>query len=176
MGIHVRLLRDGTGTLTARALSQPAEPGQAEAVVQGVAWLDRAELTFSQGSFQDVKDLSFGGIRFLGDVQNPDRPGLRILVPRGPDAAWVKALAPSEDLRRRIAKVYDPTGKSLDPAPSVRIDIVLPGNVVSAGVQPAGRGVEADHERDRAWLSIPIAKASEKGEELVFDVSWVAAR
>lgn len=173
VGLHLRLQADGTGTLTTRTLVQPTEPGPAETHTQGVVWLDRATLCFSQGTFQNIGNLKFGEIHCGGDPQNADRPGLRIFVPRGPDVRWVQALVPNAETRRKLAKVYDPTGKTAELASAVRIELQLPANVIASGVLPTGRGIEADHERNRAWLSIPVQTALEKGDELVWEISWV---
>jgi hypothetical protein len=176
VGLHLRLQADGTGVLTTRTLVQPTEPGPAETRTQGVVWQDRATLSFSQGTFQNVKNLKFGEIYCGGDPLSSDRPGLRIFVPRGPDMAWVQALAPNAETRRKLAKVYDPTGKTAELAGTVRIELQLPANVIATGVLPTGRGIEADHERNRAWLSIPVQTALEKGDELVWEISWVTPR
>lgn len=176
VGVHIRLSADGSGVVTTRTLVQPTEPGPAETHSQGIVWQDRATLWFSQGTFQNVKNLKFGEIRCGGDPQGSDRPGLRLFVPRGPDVAWVQALVPNAETRRKLAKVYDPSGKTTDLAGSVRIELQLPANVIAAGVQPSGRGIESDYERNRAWLSIPVQSALEKGDELVWDISWVTPR
>ncbi|HLQ38892.1 MAG TPA: hypothetical protein VK348_13870 [Planctomycetota bacterium] len=173
VGLHLALAADGSGTLTTRTLLEPAQAGPAEAQTKGVVFESRAGLLLSQGKFTNVSELQFGELRCSGDVRNAERPNLRMRIPRAAEAAWVKALAPGLELRRKLAKVLDPTGKKTEIAANVQFELHLPGNVVASGVLPAARGVEASHERDRAYLIVPLDTATEKGEELVWDVSWM---
>lgn len=173
VGIHIQLGKDGSGTITTRSLVEPGVPGPAEARTQGVQWSARASLQCAQGKFQQLGDLKVGdgGLRFsprLGD----DQPHLRVFVQRGPAVEWVKALVPEQVQRRAMAKVYDPTGRTEEIGDAIRIEIAAPGEVVTSDVHPGGRGVEAVHERKRAYLVIPVRAALEAGEELVWDVSW----
>jgi hypothetical protein len=177
VGVHIKLEADGGGTITTRTLLEPTEAGPAEARSKGVIWQGRASLILSQGAFKNIAELHLGDgpgdIRFAGDVKSPDKPGVRIRVPRGPDAQWVQLLVPSAEVRKKLTKVYDPTGKKREIAGSIQLELRLPGNVVSSGVLPSARGVEAAHERDRATLVIPVLTAIEKGDELVWDVNWI---
>lgn len=177
VGVHIKLEADGGGTITTRTLQEPAEAGPAEAHTKGVLWQGRASLFLSQGTFKNIAELHLGDapgdIHFAGDVKNPDKPGVRIRVSRGPDAQWVQQLVPSAEIRKKLAKVYDPSGKKREIAGSIQLELRLPGNVVSSGVLPSARGVEAAHEKDRATLVIPVQTALEKGDELVWDVNWI---
>lgn len=172
VGLHVNLRADGSGVLTSRTLLEPKEAGPAEAKAQGVTWEQRAVLSLSQGSFNAVQALQFGDIRFAGKTGDGEIPRLRVYVPRGPEAAWVKALAPDQETRRRLAKVQDPSGKTREIGENLLLEIQLPGLVISSGVLPSGRGVEATHERGKATLLVPAQTAIEKGEDLVWDITW----
>lgn len=173
VGIHIDLGKGGACTVTTRSLVAPGAAGPVEAKTRGVQWTTRAGLVCSQGSCQDIGSLEFGsgGIRFaasLGDNQ----PHLRVFLKRGPGIDWLRLLVPEDEIRLPMAKVYDPTGKTKEIGDAVRIEISAPGEVVSSGVNPTGRGVEANLERKRAYLVLPLRAISEPGEELVWDVSW----
>lgn len=174
VGVHVRLEADGSGVITSRTLVEGKEPGPAEAVAAAVTFTERASLSLSQGTFKNLGEVRFGELRFSGDVRNPERPGVRVHLERGADKKWVQALVPSAEARKKLAKVYDPTGKQREIAGSIQLELQLPGTVVSSGVLPQARGVEAAHERNRATLVIPVATALEKGDELVWDINWIA--
>lgn len=172
VGVHVLLQKDGSGHVTTRALVTPtASPAEAQA--QGVSWQSHAGVACAQGTFQDIKALKLGdgGIRFDADLADA-RPNLRVKLTRGPDAAWVKALVPDLETRRKMAKVYDPTGRTNEIGDTLRIEVSAPGEVFASGVRPAGRGVEAAHEGKRAYLLIPVRTALEAGEELEWSFSW----
>lgn len=172
VGVHVRLAKDGSGTVTTRALQAATTPGSAEGKVRGVQWQVRADLMSSQGTFQKIEDLSFGDgeVRFV--MSHDDSPHLRVLVQRRPDLTWVQALTPDQVTRRSLAKVHDPSGKTREIGDAIRIEVVLPDTAISSGVQPAGRGIEAQHERNKAYLILPVQSLLEKGDELVWDLSW----
>jgi hypothetical protein len=173
VGVHITLAKDGSGTVTTRSLLEPTLPSPAQSRTQGVNWTASASLQCAQGRFQQLGDLKIGdgGLRFsprLGD----DQPHLRVYVQRGPAVEWVKALVPEQAARRAMAKVYDPTGRTDEIGDAIRLEISLPGEVVTSDVNPTGRGVEAAHERKRAYLVIPVKAALEAGEEMLWDISW----
>jgi hypothetical protein len=174
VGIHVTLTKDGSGTVTTRSLIDPGTPGPVETQAQGATWTAHASLVASQGTFKNLGELRFGntnGLRFAPSLGG-EQPSLRVYVPRGPDAAWHKALVPALGGRRQMAKVYDPTGKTSEVGSMIRLEIEVPGEVVASNALPTGRGVEADRERKRAFLLLPASSVAEAGEELVWDITW----
>jgi len=173
VGIHINLNKDGSGLVTTRSLVEQTAAGPAESRTQGVTWQSRACLLAVQGKFDKLNDLKFGGegLRFsahLGD----DQPHLRVYVQRGPGAEWCKALVPDAATRRAMAKVYDPTGRTQEVGDTLRLEIAVPGEVVTSDVNPGGRGVEPAHERKRATLLIPVKTLLEAADEMVWDISW----
>jgi hypothetical protein len=173
VGVHIDLREPGAYTVTTRSLVDPNQPGPAEARTRGVQWQARAALVCSQGRFQDLSDveLGAGSVRFAASIGDP-QPHLRVFLKRGPDADWVKLLLPEETVRQGMANIYDPTGKTREIGDAIRFEIHAPGDIVTSGVHPTGRGVEASSERRRAYLIVPLRTALEKGEELVWDLSW----
>ena len=173
VGIHVNLAKDGSGTVTVRTLMEPTSTGAAESRAQGVTWKTRAGIACAQGSFTQVQDLKLGngGIRFLAELAD-DRPNVRVFLQRGPDAEWVKSLVPDAETRQKMAKVYDPTGRTREIGDVLRIEVAVPGQVFASGVRPSGRGVEAAHEGKRAYLLVPVRTALESGDELEWSFSW----
>ncbi|MCA8949358.1 MAG: hypothetical protein KDE27_07635 [Planctomycetes bacterium] len=175
VGVHIALADNGTGTVTARALVEP-ESNRAEAAIQGVGWTPngRAALLASQGTFQQLSDVVIGGsggLRFSPTLGG-EQPSVRVYVPRGPNVDWLRALVPDRATRVRLAKVYDPSGKTREAGELIRIELEVPGDVVASAVHPTGRGVEADRERKRAFLLLPARTIAEGGEELVWDITW----
>lgn len=172
VGVHVLLHKDGAGLVTTRALVTPI-PGSSEAQAQGVDWQGRAGVACSQGTFRDIELLKLGdgGIVFDADLADA-RQNMRVKVKRGPDASWVKALVPDLEARRKMAKIYDPTGRTHEIGDTLRIEVSVPGEVFASGVRPAGRGVEAASEGKRAYLLIPVRTALEAGEDLEWSFSW----
>ncbi len=172
VGIHITLAKDGSGTLTARALQATATPGPAEAPTKGVSFQVRANLVSSQGTFQSLDSIELGDreVRFVRT--DSEMPGMRVFLRRNKDLAWVKALVPDEATRRSLAKVQDPNSKRNEIADAIRLEVQVPDQVIASGVAPQGRGVEAAHERNRAHLVLPVAAMLVEDEDLVWNVSW----
>jgi hypothetical protein len=174
VGIHLKIAKDGSGTLTVRALQSSTTPGPGEQRAQGVQWQARAFLVSSQGAFHQVGEVSFGKdeLRFKMETKEDDMPHLRVRLKRQPGLSWVESLVPEQAVRRDLARVHDPTGKTREIGDAIRLEVQCPDTVVSTGVQPAGRGIDAQHERNVAYLVLPVQNLLEKGDELVWDVSW----
>lgn len=173
VGVHIHLEKDGSGKITTRALVEPKNGDAPEVRAAGVEWTSRAAVVSRQGKFTRLGDVSLGGngVRFSAGADD-DRPSLRIYVRRGPDAEWVKNLVPEQTVRRAMAKVYDPTGKTTEIGDTIRLELSLPSDVVTSGVLPTGRGIEAAREGRRAYLLIPVRAAMLAEDELVWDISW----
>ena len=174
VGVHIDLAKDGSGTVTTRALATPEQAARSEGQATGVKWTARAALVASQGTFAAITDLELGGggLRFVPQLDG-ERPGLRVHLARGPNTPWIDALVPSADSRRSMAKIYDPTGRTAEIADVLRIEIVAPGRIITSGVLPTGRGVEAALENRRAYLLLPVRTAITAGDEFVWDIAWL---
>lgn len=173
VGIHINLAADGSGKLTTRALSPDRPESSHDLAGAGVQWNGTASLVSRQGTFKAIQDVHLGddGIRF-SKVEHEERPALRVFIPRGPQAQWVKSLVPDQAGRKALAQVYDPTGKTREVGDTLRLEIQVPSDVVTSGVLPAGRGIEATREGRRAVLLIPVRTALENHGDLVWDLSW----
>jgi hypothetical protein len=174
VGIHVNLANDGSGIVTTRALMQLEDPIDAETRAKGVTWEVRAGLVSSQGSFDQIASLQLGDGEVTFSPQlNGDRPGLRVTVQRGKNCKWVSALVPDQAARELMAKAYDPTGRTKEIGDVLRLEIAAPGNVITSGVLPTGRGVAADRDGNKATLLLPVRTARQEGEAFVWDISWL---
>lgn len=174
VGVHVDLTADGSGTLTTRALVEDARANDAENRTTGTTWELRASLVSSQGRFADIAQVALGD----GDVTfapqlGGDRPGLRVTIARGADCKWIETLVPDREARQKLAKAYDPSGRTRELADLIRFEVRTPGRVVTSGVLPSGRGVESDRDGKRATLLLPVRTAREAGDAFVWDISWL---
>jgi len=173
VGVHIVLQKDGSGTVTTRSLVTPPTPGPAETITQGATWTRRAAIQASQGTFRRLDDLKFGdgGLRFAANLGG-DQPSVRVYLERGADIAWVTSLVQDRATRRKLAKVYDPTGRTREVGDVIRLELELPGEVIASSVLPTARGVEADRERKRAYLLLPARTMLEAGDDMIWDITW----
>lgn len=171
VGLHVKLQADGAATITARALVDAPAPGRVEGEGAGVEWSQRAALVYSQGKAAKVEALRFGDDA-LSVTQYPEAKKLTVRLKRSPKAGWVTALVPDRPVRQKLAAVYDPLGKTKEIADTLRLEFELPTAVIGSSVLPSARGVEADRESNRAYLTIPVETARDNGEDLTWDITW----
>ena len=177
VGVHIALNQDGSGVVTVRSLAPTTTAPKAAAATSGAEWRVHAELVSSQGTFQKIQDLDLGdgGVTFSPQLEG-DRPGLRVRLRRGADAAWVSQLTPARAQRQALAKAYDPTGRTNEVGDVIRLEVRAPGRVLASGVLPTGRGVEADRDGDKAVLLLPARtlRTDKDGDgDFVWDISWL---
>lgn len=174
VGVHLTLSKDGSGTITTRALMPSSQTSPAETRAKGVTWDVRAALVSSQGSFDAIGSVSLGDgeVTFAPQLDG-DRPGLRVMLQRGPNCKWIEALVPDEAARKRMAKAYDPSGRTKEIGDVLRIEIAAPGSVITSGVLPTGRGVQADRDGNNAVLLLPVRTALKDGNPFAWDISWL---
>ena len=58
----------------------------------------------------------------------------------------------------------------------IRLEVRAPGRVITSGVLPTGRGVEAERNGDKAILLLPVktALSDRDGDgDFVWDISWL---
>ncbi len=173
VGIHVALAKDGSATVTTRALVEAPAPSPVEVLAKGANWTARAALVHSRGQTKNLAelDLADGSIKFQPRLDG-EPASLRVTIQRGPNAGWVKALVPSRDARRAIANVYDPSGKTREIGDVIRLEVAGPTEANGSSVLPVARGVSADRDGTRAILLIPAQTAAEAGDPLVWDITW----
>lgn len=173
VGVYVALQPDGSAIVTTRALVDRPVAAPADGPGTGVAWQRGGSLVYSQGTTTELLQVRFGddSLRFQPRLDGEPK-ALRVIVQRGPDAGWVKALTPEPGIRRALAKVYDPSGKTKAIADQLRLEVQGLTDVVSSSALPAARGVTADRDGNRAFLVIPASTALESGPELVWDITW----
>jgi hypothetical protein len=173
VGIHVDLSEDGSGTVTVRSLAPTETPPAAAAGAAGVTWEVHAGLVSSRGRFEALAALEVAGdeVRFAPQLEG-DRPGLRVTLRRGEGAKWLGRLTPDRATRQRLAKAHDPAGRTKEIGDVVRLEVRVPGEVISSGVLPTGRGVEADRDGRKAILLLPARAVTDDGEDFVWDITW----
>ena len=173
VSIRIRLNKDYSGTLVTSGLMIPAEPSALERASHGVAWRDRLQVIGASGAFDNVAKLSIEDIVFSCGGGSDGPSYVTINVPRGPQARWVRALAPlSLDERKRATEIFDPTGKVKELGSLVKLQIDFPGPVIAHGVSPSPTGCKEEAEEARATLVVSVETALSQGGVLVWQLTW----
>jgi hypothetical protein len=171
--LRLRLAGDLSGQLDLSALSLTEEPAALETEAEGVAWRDRARVSFSTGSFTDVKALRLADISFEAELRAEGLSFVRVHLPRGADARWFRLLTtPDETRRRQLARAMDSSGKADRVGTMVQIVIETPAPVVSSSADPNVRGLKSETQREAATLVVPVESLASGEGEIVWTVIW----
>jgi hypothetical protein len=173
VSIRVQLAADGSGTVTTSSLSLPAEGGPAEAALPGVSFTGRAALTCVTGTFADVTRLRVADLAFSHGRTADGTTFLRVTMPRGPDARWVKLMspAPPED-RQKAAEAFALAGNAKKSGSSIKLVVDLPKPVIAHGIFPRARGTSEAVDDRNAQVTVPVETVLAAGEPLIWQLTW----
>ncbi len=170
--VKVTLHADLSGELLTSAMAVPAQPDASQASVGGITWRSRGAITMAQGGFTDINTLNIGGITFKAEGATGE-PILRVRIPRGPGAKWPSAFTvASGEARKAASKALDPTAKASTIGEMFKLEVSVPGVVISAGSDSKLRGVNSSFEETRATIAIPVDIATTEGEPLTWHITW----
>lgn len=170
--IKITLNQDLSGELLTSAVSVPPQPDASQNAIGGAAWQASGAIAMAKGSFPDITKLNIGGITFETHSPMGD-PILRVTIPRGPDAKWPAAFTvPSKETRRAASKALDPNAKVSTLGDAIKIEVDVPGVVISAGSSSKARGVNSTFEETRGALTIPVEVATTPGEPIIWHITW----
>lgn len=169
--VKLTLAADGSGTVRVTTLEAPTAAAGAETHSAGIAWKSRARVVTSSGSFASLSALRVADVRFLGSGRF-----LSINVPLSPERGWAKVLAPADDAERRRVRdaLGSPEAKGV--ATRVKLEVKLPGKIVSAGVHPVLPSVKVTVNKAKgiATLVLPTDLEAKDHSELAWHLTWSA--
>jgi hypothetical protein len=170
--VKIALKPDLSGeVLSSSVVVKPAE-GPAQKGTTGVAWQTTGAVVVAKGTFADITKLDIGGITFAIGGPGAD-PMLRVSLPRGPAAAWPALFTdPSKDARKNAAQALEPGAKAPTIGDAIKIEISVPGVVVTAGETSKARGVNSSFEETKATLIVPVSAAMAPGDPIVWHITW----
>jgi len=170
--VRIEVLPDLSGTIHVRAVAVP-ETAVAEVPSDGIDWSDRVALVASAGSFTSLDGVALLGIDVAASTDEQGVTTVQFTLPRGPDAAWARALSPLEpDLRRTKAMTLEPDGDTRELGRRIAVRLLLPGPVLSHGVYPRGFGVSSEVDGNGATLLVPVDVAREGDAPYLWQVAW----
>ena len=159
-----------------RAKAALAQHARRHRLKRGRASVGRVEGEDRRGAVLRVRVEDGGGELGFAPQLDGDRPGLRVTVKRGEGTKWLAELTPDRATRQQLARAYDPTGRTAEIGEVIRLEVRAPGRVITSGVLPTGRGVEAERNGDKAILLLPVktALSDRDGDgDFVWDISWL---
>ncbi len=173
LSIRITLDADGSGTIKVISVAAPDQAGAAERGSRGARWSDRVSVSAESGAFADLAQLAVADITFQRALDR-DMGLLDVIIPLGTHVQWVADLAPlAEADRTRLAGVFDPAGRARSIGASLRIEIELPGRIVSSGAMPGGQGIMASHEGTIATLNVPVGATVQYHDTVRWHVAWI---
>ncbi len=173
VAIRIRLREDLGGTVTTSALAQPTADGAIQAQSHGAAWESRVDVACAAGRFDKLSDLKLADLSFIAGEAGDGLYFIKVVLPRGENAQWPRALVPlSTEERTRASSAIDPSGKSKSIGSVIKLEIELPRAVVSSGLTGKTRGTKATSEAEVATLVIPLETAMTAGESMTWHLTW----
>lgn len=170
--LKITLKADFSGEVLASSILVKPPEGPVQKAASGATWSTAGAVVVSRGTFADITKLELGGIKFAVGGPGGD-PMLRVTLPRGSDAKWPGLFTDtSKDARRAAAGALEPNAKNPTIGDTVKIEITIPGVVVTAGETSKARGVNSSFEESRATLLIPVEAALAPGDPIVWHVTW----
>ncbi len=171
--IRIEMNDDLSGTLTTCGVRIPDGSTDFGGGVGGVKWETRARLECATGSFSRLEDLRIGDLTFSGGVLDDGFSYMKATLPRGSSASWPRELLPETIAERRAALLaLDPKGRAGRIGTSIKLEILLPGTMVSQGVQPVLPGVEVEKEKNKSIVVFPLKRVTEEGDPVVCHLTW----
>lgn len=182
--LRITLNADQSGEVLASAIALPETPGPIEAASSGADWNARAAVHVARGKFASIDALKVADLGFevidapskgsAGSASSAQRL-LVVTLPRGPEARWLRLLTiPQGDVRQRATAALDPAAKTRASryGTVAKIEITLPGAVISNGFQGKVRGATSAADDRVATLMVPVEAAFETGEPIRWHLTW----
>ncbi len=171
--MSITLNTDRSGTIQTTRLVIPEVAGNGQPASAGVVWEASAQVVTSKGTFASVSEVGFEDISFSCESTAKGLHVLRVTMPRGPEARWVKALTqPSVERRKETTRAIYPEQKESRLGSVIAIRLTLPTVPISHGVSPVVGGISESAEKNVVTLTVRVDAAMKTGNEIVWDVTW----
>jgi hypothetical protein len=158
--------------LTSSVAVREARDGPVQSVTSAADWKAAGTLVLARAECPDISKLNLGGITFAASVRG-GAPMIRITIPRGSAAKWAGAFTVTDqEARKAAARILDPNAKASSIGESIKIQVTVPGQVISAGTDNKERGINSSYEETQATLMIPAERAVQDGKPIIWDITW----
>ena len=131
-GIRIAVDAGGKGTMTIAALTAPAVATVQPTASKGVKWTDGVQLTITAGDFGSIDDVSFEDLIVDAADFTADSGTVRIVIPRGDDARWYRALHVSAKQRAAMQKALERAIQKVELNENLTIAVEMTGAEVAA--------------------------------------------
>lgn len=173
VSVRLRLQDDLSGSILASALAVPTAPGAVETAAVGATFERQVELRGAKGRFTALDGLAVADVKFSGGGSDGGLRWVRVEIPTGPAAQWPDVFVPLEEAERRsAAEAFEASSSGRDVGRTFKVEIELPGPVISNGASGKLRGTKNTSDGRVAMLVIPIDAARAGRETLVWQLTW----
>lgn len=170
---RLRVTEDLSGTVITSALAVPTGPSDVELATTGVTYDRQVALRGAKGRFGSLEGLAIGDVRFSAGSSSSGLRWVRVEVPTGPEARWPALFVPlSEPERRAAAEAFEIGTQRSEVGKTFKIEIEVPGDVVSNGATGKLRGTKNTSDGKVASLIVPVEAARNGKEPLVWQITW----
>ena len=171
-GIRIVMDAGGKGTMTVAALTTPGISTIRPTASKGVKWTDGAQLTITVGDFESIDDVSFEDLVVDATDFAADGGTVRVVIPRGDDARWYRALHVSAKKRTAMQKALDQTIQKVELNENLTIAVEITGASVAANLVQTVPGVGVTAKRGVSTIVIPMSVLEKSGSPMVLAINW----
>lgn len=178
--VKIKLRADLAGEVTTSSVGvREAGDGPAQRGAQGVRWQGSGSIIMARGEFDNINQLNVAGITFRTQTRPAGSGGtgndlmLSVTIPRGPGVTWPAAFTvPDAGARTSAAKALNPAAAKPTMGDAVRIQIEVPGTIVTAGADVRAGGVVSGYEQTIATLTIPVEASQSTDGPITWHITW----
>ena len=171
-GIRIAVDAGGKGTMTIAALTAPAVATVQPTASKGVKWTDGVQLTITAGDFESIDDVAFEDLIVDAADFTADSGTVRIVIPRGDDARWYRALHVSAKQRAAMQKALERAIQKVELNENLTIAVEMTGAEVAANLVQTVPGVGVSAKRGVATIVIPMDVLEKSGAPMVLAINW----
>ena len=171
-GIRIAVDAGGKGTMTIAALTAPAVATVQPTASKGVKWTDGVQLTITAGDFESIDDVAFEDLIVDAADFTADSGTVRIVIPRGDDARWYRALHVSAKQRAAMQKALERAIQKVELNENLTIAVEMTGAEVAANLVQTVPGVGVSAKRGVATIVIPMDVLEKSGSPMVLAINW----
>lgn len=173
-GVRIAVEATGKGTMTVAALTMPATSIGPKAS-EGVVWTEAAQLTITEGDFDSLGGVSFEDLVIDAADFAADGGTVRIVIPRGADARWYRALHVSAKERKTMQKALDRAIQKVELNENLTIAVEIADAAVAANLVQTVPGVGVTAKRGVATIVMPMDVLEKAGPPMVLAINWERA-
>lgn len=142
--------------------------------IVGVTMVQQAQVVSRAGRFANLSDVEAFDITFEAGETAAGVHYVTVRLPPPAEALWDQSLTvPDAEQRRDATRAFGPAPDAEKLGSRVKIQITVPGEVLSEGVSGENREIVSRGKGPTAVLLVPLDWGEAGGEAVLWHVTWL---